>query len=258
MTPRGSRKSVSNSGSAATSLLIDRANRRNHGAYQNASGFTRGVSMGFPGGGLGVTFDGTGQIVVADDGETGYRLSGDSDPRTLSLAGGDMDIVVILSTSRDDNTRRAIAQKMATNASGNGWSVALRNGGIEFTLRKNGSQVFRFTRGAVDDGEIHTVHCIYRPDDGEARIDIDGAQSGSAVTGLSDKPNHVAADLIFGAFANGSGDLEDTTLFAAMVGSAGDTSLSQALEASRVWTDVTADLRAQPIFVETGIASGLD
>ena len=55
---------------AATSLLIDRANRRNHGAYEAASGFTRGVSMGFPGGGLGVTFDGTGQIVVADDGSS--------------------------------------------------------------------------------------------------------------------------------------------------------------------------------------------
>ena len=55
---------------AATSLLIDLANRRNHGAYEAASGFTRGVSMGFPGGGLGVTFDGTGQIVVADDGSS--------------------------------------------------------------------------------------------------------------------------------------------------------------------------------------------
>ena len=214
--------------------------------------------MGFPGGGLGVTFDGVGQIVVSDDGAAGYKVSGDTVSRTLSLAGGDMDIVVILSTSRDDNTRRAIAQKMATNASGNGWSVALRNGGIEFTLKKSGSQVFRFTRGAVDDGEIHTVHCIYRPSDGEARIDIDGLQSGSAVTGLSGTPTYVAADLIFGAFADGSGDLDDTTLYAAMVGSAGDTSLSQALEASRVWTDVTADLRAQSIVIETGIASGLD
>ena len=243
---------------AATSLLIDRANRRNHGEYQDAGGLTRGESMGFPGGGLGITFDGVGKIVVADDGAAGYKVTGDTVPRTLSMAGGDMDIVVILSTSRDDNTRRAIAQKMATNASGNGWSVALRNGGIEFTLKKNGSQVFRFTRGAVDDGEIHTVHCIYRPADGEARIDIDGAQSGLAVTNLSNVPNHVAADLIFGAFADGSGDLDDTSIFAAMVGSAGDTSLSQALEASRAWTDVTADLRAQSIIVETGIGSGLD
>ena len=243
---------------ASTSLLIDRANRRNHGAYQDAGGLTRGVSMGFPGGGLGVTFDGVGQIVVADDGAAGYKASGETVSRTLSLAGGDMDIVVILSTSRNDNTRRAIAQKMATNASGNGWSVALRNGGIEFTLKKSGSQVFRFTRGAVDDGEIHTVHCIYRPSDGEARIDIDGSQSGVAVTGLSGTPTYVAADLIFGAYADGSGDLDDTTLYAAMVGSAGDTSLSQALEASRVWTDVTSDLRAQSIIVKTGIASGLD
>ena len=243
---------------AATSLLIDRANRRNHGAYQDAGGLTRGVSMVFPGGGLGVTFDGVGTIVVADDEATGYKVSGDTSPRTLSMAGGDMDIVVILSTSRNDNTRRAIAQKMATNASGNGWSVALRNGGIEFTLKKSGLQVFRFTRGAVDDGEIHTVHCIYRPSDGEASIDIDGAQSGAAVTGLTGTPTYVAADLIFGAFADGSGDLDDTTLYAAMVGSAGDTSLSQALEASRAWTDVTADLRAQSIIVETGLGSGID
>ena len=243
---------------AATSLLIDRANRRNHGAYEDADGFTRGAPMGFPGGGLGVTFDGVGTIVVADDGAAGYKASGDTVPRTLSLAGGDMDIVVILSTSRNDTTRRAIAQKMATNASGDGWSVALLNGRIEFTLRKSGSQVFRFARGTVDDGEIHTVHCIYRPADGEARIDIDGSQSGAAVSGLTGTPSYVASDLIFGAFADGSGDLADTTLFAAMVGSAGDTSLSQALEASRVWTDVTADLRAQPILLETGIASGLD
>ena len=243
---------------AATSLLIDRANRRNHGAYQDAGGFTRGAPMGFPGGGLGVTFDGVGKIVVADDGATGYKVSGDTVPRTLSLAGGDMDIVVILSTSENDNTRRAIAQKMATNASGDGWSVALLNGRIEFTLRKGGVQVFRFARGAVSDGAIHTVHCIYRPADGEARIDIDGAQVGAVVSGVSATPTHVAADLIFGTFADGSGDLADTTLYAAMVGSAGDTSLSQALEGSRAWTDVTADLRAQPIIVETGIGSGID
>ena len=70
----------------------------------------------------------SGTIVVADDGAAGYKVSGDTVSRTLSLAGGDMDIVVILSTSRNDNTRRAIVQKMATNASGDGWSVALLNG----------------------------------------------------------------------------------------------------------------------------------
>lgn len=243
---------------AATSILIDRANRRNHGAYTNASGFTRGVAMEFPGGGLGCTFDGVGRIVVSDDGATGYKVSGDTDPRTLSLAGGDMDIVVILSTNRNDATRRAIVQKMATDSSGDGWSVSLLNGGIEFTLRKAGAQVFRFERGAVDDGNIHAVHCIYRPTDGEARIDIDGAQSGPAVMGLAATPDYVAADLVFGAFADGSGELQAMTIYAAMVGSAGDTSLSQALEDSRTWTDVTADLRAQSIIVETGIASGID
>ena len=242
---------------AETSPLRDRAFRRNKGTYEG-TGLTRGVSMGWPGGGLGVTFGGTGHVVVPDDGADGYQI-GQEGARTLSLAGDAVGIVVILQTTRNDSTRRAIVQKMTVDESGDGWSVSLIDGGIEFAVKNSAAQKFKFTRGAIDDGEIHVINCVLNPFTDTASILIDGVRAGVAVANVSLTPEYQATDLRIGQFADGSGQLEDTTIFAVMVGRDAGTDVGQALVASSAWTDVTVDMRStHPVAINSGIGAGID
>jgi hypothetical protein len=234
---------------SSLSLARDITGNNNHGTY-NGTGFTRGVTGDLPEGNLALTFDGNGYIEVPDDSGLGARTL------NLSLADGDIDIVFLIKTSTNDATNRAIVQKMVTDATGNGWSASLVSGAIRFRLEVAGTQIFSFDRGSVADNAWHLVHCNYQTTlgTGEARIYIDGAQSGAAVTGVTTEPAVTGANLRIGCWNDGSGDFIGTLAFV-MIGREGNGDLSTALQAARQWTDVTVDTTSRvPIECNYGIA----
>jgi hypothetical protein len=223
----------------------DITGNNNHGTY-TGSGFTRGITLDVAEGGLGTTFDGNGYIVVADDGL--------SSGLNLSLAAGSVDIVFLMKTSTNDATNRAIVQKMATDATGNGYSVSLQSGAIRFRIEVSGSELFNFTRGAVSDNAWHLIHCFYDPATQEARTFIDGVQSGATVATGTTEPLHVAVDLRIGSWTDGSGKFIGTLAYV-MVGREGNLTLAASLQAARIWTAVSADVRGvQPIQWRYGIS----
>lgn len=219
----------------------DITGNRNHGTY-TGTGFTRGVTVPLPEGALGCTFDGNGYISVPDDGLSGGL--------NLSLAGGSIDIVFLMKTSTNDaGQRRIVAKYDGTN----GYTVNLVSGGIRFFLSVGGVTIYDFTRGAVADDAWHLIHCYYDPPTQEARIFIDGVQSGATVATTNTDPAYVATT--FEIAGLGSGGRYIGTLALVMVGREGNTALSASLQATRSWTAVTADVRAvAPIDVRYGIS----
>ena len=228
----------------------------NDGTYVG-SGFTRRVTLPIPEGGLGTTFAGAEYVEVLDDGE------GVDDPPYqnlgLSLQGGSMDVIFLIKTFTDDATLRCIVQKQETDSSGDGWHVALQNGGIVFTLIVASSTIFSFTRGAIADGDWHLVNCVYKPGGGDdvARIYIDGVASGADVTSVSTEPAFTTANLRVGTFNDGAGDLIGSLAFVTL-GRTGDTALPATLDTALDWTDFTVDTNAAaaPLVFELGRGSG--
>lgn len=194
------------------------------------------LNMGFPvdlpEGALGLKLTGTGVTYVEV-----------ADSAALSLAGGAIDIKVVIATTTNDATNRCIVQKQDTNSTGNGWHVSMQNQKIEFYLKVAGVVVFNFQRGAIADGNAHLIHCCYDPTvSATARINIDGALSGATVTSVSTLPATTAATVRMGAFADDAGQFIGTLCYVTL-DTAGDTSSSVALHATRAWTDVTTAVR---------------
>lgn len=213
-----------------------------HAAY-NGTGFTRAVTLFFPEGMLGLGFNNLGSYLEV---QSDHLVS--SGEYNLSGAGGALLLAFPIITSANDAFLRCIIQKQDTNATGNGYHVALQNGAIEFFLKVAGSTIFSFQRGAIADGLLHTVVCYYAPGStNEARIYIDGVQSGSAVTGVSTEPQTTTANLRMGAFNDGTGWFWGT-LGDMLMSRDAIATLSAELHATLTWTDVTVDTR---------VASGL-
>ncbi len=209
----------------------------------SGTGATRGVPTDITGGGLGLDFDGVAYLQVSDDGVGG-----------LSLAGGSIDVSFLIKTSHNSGTNRCIVQKMATDATGNGYSASLVSGAIRFRLQVAGVEIFNFDRGSIADGAWHLVHCYYDPDTQEARTFIDGVQSGATVATTNTDPLQVNVALRIGAWTDGSGCLIGTLAYV-MVGREGRLDLSVDLQAARTWTDLTADLSGKvPIELDYGFA----
>ncbi len=214
------------------------------GELQGSGGIGQAVSVGLPEGGLGAEFSGTQYIQVPDDSGLGANLN-------LSLANGDIDIVFLIKTSTNDATNRAIVQKMvATN--GNGWSASLVNGAIRFRVEVS-SQIFSMDRGSIADGAWHLVQCNYQTGPGEARIFIDGVQSGATVTGVTTEPIVTGENLRIGEWNNNSGGFIGSLSYV-MIGRQGNAALSASLDACRDWTSVLSDTRsAVPMVIKYGI-----
>lgn len=235
-----------------SSVARDIAYGRNPGTWVNADGCTRGVAGDLPEGNLACLFDGTGYIRVAHDGE-GYQRSGDSGARNLSCANGDIDVVVLCKITTNDATKRVLAQKKETNATGNGWSVWYQSGAIGFTFTKAGVDVFSFSRGSVAGIGWLLVHCTTDTAAGIARIYLQGVQSGSTQAfAAGTEPAINTGDMLIGRFADGSGVCLDTISYVG-IGRNGSTTLAALLQATRSWTDVSTDVRRDPPEVACGI-----
>lgn len=229
----------------------------NPGTYVG-SGWTRGVTFDIPDGCLAGTLAGGEYVLVPDDGSNGYTRPGESSGRTLSCPDGDLDIAFLIKTSHSSATVRAIVQKQETDDSGIGWHVALVSGAIRFTLITSGGSVFSFDRGAVSDGALHTIHCNYQSALGEARVFIDGVQSGATVSvAPGTEPEVNTGDLRIGMFNDGvAGDGSGFigSLAYVMVGREGSPTLGVRLHATRTWTALTDDVRQlEPIRWRYGI-----
>ncbi len=216
---------------AAESAAQDILFGRNPGIWTSAGGCQRGVAIELPEGMIGPVFDGTGYILVADDGVNGYRMPGDDGaPRTLSCADGDIDIVFLVKTSTSNNG--FVIRKYDGS---NGYRVDITGGAVRFRLGVAGSQLFSESRGSVADGALHLVQCLYNSVDGEIKIYIDGVQSGSTGTCTPTDPDYVAADVLIGSGFIGM-------LAYVTVSRNGNQEISADLQACRAWTDVTDDV----------------
>ncbi len=237
---------------SVSAVAQDITGNHHDGTYVGTAGFTRGVTTGLPEGGVCPTFDGNGYIEVPDDGGAGIF-----GPLNLSLEDGDIDIVFLIKTSHNSATNRAIVQKMVTDATGNGYSVSLQSGAIRFRMEVGGVEQFNFSRGSVSDGVWHLVHCSHLSGPGEARILIDGVQSGATVSGVTTETDYTSVALRIGMWTNGvAGDGSGFigTLAMVMLGREGNLSLSTSLQAARSWTAITGDVRAaQDIQIRYGI-----
>ena len=229
----------------------------NHAAYVGST-FTRGVVADIPDGALLTTFGAADYVEVLDDGK-GIDTP-EAQNLNLSLQGGSMGISFLIQTSLDDATLRCLAQKQETDSAGDGWHVGLQNGAIVFFLRVASSTIFNFSRGAVDDGALHHVYCIYKPGGGDdfARIYIDGVASGADVTSVSTEPAFTTANFRSGAFNDGSGPIPAVSLGYVNVDREASTTLAATLDAARDWT-TNADVRGAPIDLRYGInGAGVD
>lgn len=205
------------------------------------TGFTRGVATDLPDGSLALGLNGSGYL------ESAHHFS-------LDLAGGSMDVPVYFKTTQNDATRRAIAQKRATNSSGNGYDVSLLSGKVRWSLKVGGVTIFDLaSTSSVNDGNWKNVHCYYDPPGLVARIYINGVLDASVVTTNTDNVE-VNCPFRIGMFNDDAGGFIGT-IAKAMVGREGNAVLGSELEATRAWTDVTADVRSatQPVVVHYGI-----
>lgn len=222
---------------------------RHNGVIINPPPMVRGVPFDVPEGMMGMTLPGSSTFVEVYDSPTGFGH--------LSLEGGDMDIVFLMKTTTNDSVNRGIVIKQMTTPDSEGWHVSLVSGQIEFYLKVGGVEIFNFRRGAVADGEEHLIHCCYETTGVGARIFIDGVQSGAAVA-ASTEPAVTTVQLRFGwwmEMPTGTGPYIGS-LAAVMVGREGDSTLAARLQAARVWTDVSDDVRGtQPINISYGIRS---
>lgn len=227
----------------ASERAHDISGRNNHGTFVG-TGFTRGVSLDIPEGVLGLTGDGNGYIEIP-------HANG------LSLENGDIDEYWLIKTSNNDATLRAIGQKQETDATGDGWHVAHQSGAIRFFLRVSGVTIFDFARGSVSDNALHLIHCNYLSGLGEARILIDGVQSGATVSTTTTEPAVTTADMRLFAFNDGvAGDGNGFigTLAYFTIGREGNLTLSTSLQNTRSWTATQDDVHSgTPIQASSGI-----
>lgn len=230
-----------------------------HGAY-GGSGLTRAVPIStddIPEGGL-MNYLGSGYLEVTDAG--GYLVPGEADERALDLGGGAIRISGFIQTDTNDGTVRCLWSKLEGTGfgSGDGIAVALENGGLRFRMN-NGGTIFDFTRGAVDDGALHDWVCMFSGNASphEARIYIDGVQSGAAVTGLgSTEAPATSVNVRMGQFLDGSGQFADG-LYLVGISREWDTDFPAALHATRAWTTITSDTYGPvgPIEASRGVFS---
>lgn len=227
-------------------LCRDVSGHGRNGAYVGTD-ITHGVATDIAEGALATTFAGGSYVEVLDDGEI----------QGLSLDAGDVDIIFLIKTSHNSATPRCIIGKQTTNSAGNGYKAYHVSGAIGFFLRVAGSTIFDFTRGAISDNAWHLIHCNYQTGPGEARIFIDGVQSGATVTGVTTEPAVTTAPMRIGMFTDGvAGDASGFigTLAFMTISREGDPTIGVDLQASRLWTSVWSDVRAQvPIQTRRGI-----
>jgi hypothetical protein len=215
---------------------MDISGNENHGAY-SGTGFTRGIPLLLPEGGLGLTFDGNGWINVPDDGPEGNR--------TLSLANGDADVCTLLKTTTNDATLRCIVCKQMTDSNGDGYYLGMQNGAIVWFVKIAAFTFINMVRGAIADGEWHDIHAIFDTVAHEAWITIDGVQSGFKASGLSAiEPAYQPVDLRIGKFTDGAGGFIGSLAYV-MVGREGNQTLGAELHACRQWT-VLGDVKQSP------------
>lgn len=206
---------------------------RNDGTW-SGSGTTPAVLIDYPEPMMGATFNGSGYVLVPNDG-AGFFLPGDGVARTLSLASGPFSVAFYLKTSTNDATLRAIIQKCETNSSGNGWYVALQNGAIVFSLKVGGVSVFNFSRGSVSDNVGRWIVCHY--DLVNAWISIGGSTSGALVAATTN-PALTTGDLRIGMFNDGAGGFIGT-LSSVAIARNEQGSLPTFLQGSTAWTEIT-------------------
>jgi hypothetical protein len=222
----------------------DLSSNENHGTYVG-SGFTPGIALGLPEGGLGRRFSGADYVEVPADPE-------DQDP-ALSLQDGGLTLSALIRPTTIDATLRAIAQKQVTNSSGNGWQLAIENGAIRFRLRVGGSDIINFTRGTLSADTWYLVIAMYTSVGPEARIYINGVQSGATVTtGGGAELDYETADMRVGMFTDGAGGFIGDIAYV-MANREFNTSFPAVLQATRSWT-VLGDVQNSPgIHIRQGI-----
>lgn len=206
---------------------------RLHGTY--TGGPARGVSLGLPEGGMGVTFTGADYVEVPDDSADALLLN-------MSLASGDFDAYFLFSTSTNDGTLRCIVHKQTSGSASNGWYCAFQNGALKGFLRVAGVTIFTVTSASgLADGQIHLAHLNYRASSNTAQWYVDGGASGSSAAG-STEPAVVGGALRIGMFNDGAGGFIGTIGYVT-IGREGNASLSATLQTQRDWTDLTEDVR---------------
>jgi hypothetical protein len=233
--------------------IRDIAYDRNDGTLTNGSGMTRGVTIDIPEGALGMTFDGTGYVLIPDDG-AGYTLTtvGGVTSRNLSCAGGSFSIIAYVKTTTNDATLRAIYQKCVTNSSGVGVYAAIQSGAAVFSMRNSGGSVFNFSRGAIADGVGRWIVFSYDAPAGHARIYIAGSQSGATVAvAAGTEADYTSAPARIGMFNDGAGAFTGTLSYVALARNE-NTGLAALLQATVSWTDVTSHLRDETAEIITG------
>jgi len=211
----------------------DITDRRNHGAY-TGSGFTHGLACDTPEGNLATVFNGSGWVVVPNDGASG--------PRNLSLAGGSVDLFCLMRTQHNSSTPRAIVAKRTST---DGYYAGILSGAAHFLLFRGGTIIANFTRGVVADDAWHAIHFWYDPPSMEARIYIDGVLSGSAVATTNTDLIITTSELRIGndTIVSGGGSPFIGALAYVMVGREGNPLLASQIQAARTWTPLTHDVR---------------
>jgi hypothetical protein len=238
---------VSEANNVATWPLSDgvQAGARAHEIHERAvgtwvgSGFTPGVPFeSIPEGVLGSTLNGNGFVEVPHM----------TDPN-LSLAGGDIDIAVLLRDVAIDGVERCIVSKQDGGVTGNGYHLSVRSGQIKFYVKIGGAEIVNLTSAFVLGAGERIVTAHYLTQDREAVIAIDGVVD-VRVSGLSGaEPQATSAPLRLGAFpggaANDGASFIGTIAYVA-IGREGDWHWGAKLAATRVWTDIWEDVRTLP------------
>lgn len=224
-------------------------------ATLNGSGATRAVSLVapeyIPDDIMGTRMTGGQFYETPDDSGLGARTL------NLSLAGGSMDIVLLLWDVEDDHSYRCIINKQESHSNGDGWHVAVQDGEIHFVLSVSSSLVFDISGGYVGDGGLYVVHCCYEPEESRARIFLVNVSTGdvevvASTTGVTTEPEVTGADLRVGMFADGmagDGSGFKGVVAMAMIGREGNPTLAEALAETLTWYDVSedVDIAAMPV-----------
>lgn len=231
----------------------DVSGQNNHGTYEG-TGIESGISFAVPEGCLGTYFNGDGFVEILDPGI--------SSEFNLSLAGGDIDIAVLVRNITRDPVYRAIICKHdgAHTTPGDGWYVEMYNGQVGFLLAVGGVVIFNFFRGNLEEGDHeYLITCCYRTVPKLASIAIDGVVQFPYVSvAVGVEPAVTAAPVRIGHFCDGVA--EDGLGFKGAIaypsiGREGEIDLGPTLQAQREWTDITPHVRtATPIQTRTGIA----
>lgn len=230
--------------------IRDIAFDKNHGLLVNPETCTRGIAVDtLPEGSLGTTFNGSGYVQVTNDG-AGYTMPGDSAARNLSCFGGDIHVIVLAKW-----TSALLMDFVGKYAGGvDGWVFFAFNGAIGAALDKASASIFNFTGGSgLNDGLWHICELVADMSAGTAKLYADGAQVGSTATFSATDPPLTSYDLYIASAAGVSRGFRGTLSYVS-VSRNSDAPTPSSLQATRAWTDVTADLAPEPIEVVTGTA----